>query len=245
MRSSPAKPRSRACFGWACRTAVYAEISAVRRRNLIEGETMPVARLLAVAPEFGLTAKRAASIGRGWCDPPVQPSADALAARQRQRRDPDGGAARAGAATPRRSRSPTRCIATARCSSWRVPNSNAPGAPGSLIILTPLPPRQGGPELRLFLVHLEAVRRARSDARRRRRRLDDAPDRAVGADLLSDVWSTRWCRTRRFATLYTITAGVGVLILFDGGFNYCAITCWRSSPANSTTPSPPTRSTIC
>ena len=38
---------------------VYAEISAVRRRNLIDGERMPLAQLAEIAGEFGLEARLA------------------------------------------------------------------------------------------------------------------------------------------------------------------------------------------
>src|SRR6266851_3331688 len=38
---------------------VYAEVGAVRRRNLIDGDSVPVARLVALAGEFGLRAERA------------------------------------------------------------------------------------------------------------------------------------------------------------------------------------------
>src|ERR1700730_17099374 len=46
-------------FRLGAQNGVYAEIGAVRRRNLIDGETVPVARLLDLAGEFGLRADRA------------------------------------------------------------------------------------------------------------------------------------------------------------------------------------------
>src|ERR1700730_13951823 len=45
-------------FRLGAQNGVYAEIGAVRRRNLIEGETLPVARLVELAGEFGLRAER-------------------------------------------------------------------------------------------------------------------------------------------------------------------------------------------
>jgi ATP-binding cassette, subfamily B, bacterial HlyB/CyaB len=46
-------------FRLGARNGVYAEVGAVRRRNLIEGETLPVSRLLELARDFGLRAERA------------------------------------------------------------------------------------------------------------------------------------------------------------------------------------------
>src|SRR6266581_4770785 len=46
-------------FRLGAQHGVYAEIGAVRRRNLIDGETIPVARLVDLAGEFGLCAERA------------------------------------------------------------------------------------------------------------------------------------------------------------------------------------------
>src|SRR5207248_1757288 len=45
-------------FRLGAQNGVYAEIGAVRRRNLIEGDTLPVARLVELAEEFGLRAER-------------------------------------------------------------------------------------------------------------------------------------------------------------------------------------------
>src|SRR6266536_4696254 len=46
-------------FRFGAQNGVYAEIGAVRRRNLIDGDTVPVARLVGLAGEFGLYAERA------------------------------------------------------------------------------------------------------------------------------------------------------------------------------------------
>src|ERR1700739_3542862 len=50
-------------FRLGAQNGVYAEIGAVRRRNLIEGDSLPVARLVELAGEFGL---RAESIRLDW-----------------------------------------------------------------------------------------------------------------------------------------------------------------------------------
>src|SRR5216684_8201560 len=46
-------------FRLGAQNGTYAEIGAVRRRNLIDGDTVPVARLVDLAGEFGLHAERA------------------------------------------------------------------------------------------------------------------------------------------------------------------------------------------
>jgi hypothetical protein len=46
-------------FRLGVQNGIYAEIGAVRRRNLIEGDTLPVSRVIEVAAEFGLAAERA------------------------------------------------------------------------------------------------------------------------------------------------------------------------------------------
>ena len=46
-------------FRLGAQNGVYAEIGAVRRRNLIDGDTVPVARLVELAGAFGLHAERA------------------------------------------------------------------------------------------------------------------------------------------------------------------------------------------
>lgn len=45
-------------FRLGAQNGVYAEIGVVRRRNLIEGDSLPVARLVELAGEFGLCAER-------------------------------------------------------------------------------------------------------------------------------------------------------------------------------------------
>ncbi|MBP2434250.1 peptidase domain-containing ABC transporter [Bradyrhizobium elkanii] len=46
-------------FRLAAQNGVYADVATVRRRNLIEGETLSVSHLIELAGEFGLNAKRA------------------------------------------------------------------------------------------------------------------------------------------------------------------------------------------
>jgi hypothetical protein len=46
-------------FRLGVQNGVYAEVGAVKRRNIIEGERVTVARLIALAGEFGLSARRA------------------------------------------------------------------------------------------------------------------------------------------------------------------------------------------
>ena len=167
-------------FRLGVQNGVYADIGAVRRRNSIDGDTLPVSRLVELAGEFGLQRRaRAARLGRP-ADAPVQPPAPADP-RQQQRRRPDGGAAR----RRRGSRDlRSRCSATARCSSWQRADLERAWKGGEALIITPMPPSKGHRQVRLLVVHLETVCRAAVDARRRGRGPDDASDRAVGADLL-------------------------------------------------------------
>jgi hypothetical protein len=44
-------------FRMGVQSGVYAEIGAVRRRNLIDGDRMPLGQLIDIAGEFGLEAK--------------------------------------------------------------------------------------------------------------------------------------------------------------------------------------------
>ena len=46
-------------FRLGVQNAVYADIGAVRRRNLVDGPNLPVPRLAALGAEFGLQAERA------------------------------------------------------------------------------------------------------------------------------------------------------------------------------------------
>ena len=46
-------------FRLGIQNGVYADVGAVGRRNLVDGETLPVAQLGALAGEFGLSAERA------------------------------------------------------------------------------------------------------------------------------------------------------------------------------------------
>jgi ATP-binding cassette, subfamily B, bacterial HlyB/CyaB len=46
-------------FRLGAQNGVYAEIGAVRRRNLIESDTLPASRVVELAGEFGLRAERA------------------------------------------------------------------------------------------------------------------------------------------------------------------------------------------
>ena len=44
-------------FRMGVQNGIYAEIGAVRRRNLMDGERVPVGCLIEIAGEFGLEAK--------------------------------------------------------------------------------------------------------------------------------------------------------------------------------------------
>ena len=66
-------------FRLGAQNGVYAEIGAVRRRNLIEGDTVRVTRLIEIAGEFGLRAERARFDWDRAAHHPVQPPDPAAA----------------------------------------------------------------------------------------------------------------------------------------------------------------------
>ena len=143
-------------FRLGAQNGVYAEIGAVRRRNLIEGDNLPVARLVELAGEFGLRAERVRLDWEGLRNTPFSHPILLL-----------------------------------------LDNKNA-------VVLVGV--RRNGPE---EVAVSDPVFRdgepfflAREGARHRRQHVDKVvPNQA-------------------FSTLYALSAGVGVLILFDAGFNY-------------------------
>src|SRR5437660_1186725 len=102
-------------FRLGAQNGVYAEIGAVRRRNLIEGDTLPVARLVELAGEFGLRAERVRLDWDGLRNTPFShPILLLLDNKNAVVWSASGGTGR------RRLPSPTRCFGTASRSSWRA-----------------------------------------------------------------------------------------------------------------------------
>lgn len=57
-------------FRLGVRHGTYAEIGGVRRRNLLNGDTLPISDLITVAGEFGLRAESAQFDWKGLCSTP-------------------------------------------------------------------------------------------------------------------------------------------------------------------------------
>ena len=167
-------------FRLGAQNGVYAEIGAVRRRQ----------------PDRGRHPARSAACRAGRQNSDCAPSAcgsigKACGARRSATRSCCCSTTRTpscwsgcGATGRKKSRSPTRCSAMASHSSLRARIWSAPGAARAASI-TPLPPSKADTAFGFSWFTTQAVCRAPPDARHRRRGIDDAPDRVVGADLLS------------------------------------------------------------
>jgi subfamily B ATP-binding cassette protein HlyB/CyaB len=205
-------------FRLGVQNGIYAEISAVRRRNLIEGETIPVARLLAVAPEFGLTAKRAAFDWQGLVTTafshPILLLLDNgnAVTLMGVRRD-------AVAATPEAVAVSDPLYRDGEVFFLARTDLERAWTNRQAIVLTPLPPDKENPGFGFswFTAKLFGERRL----------MRDVVVAALTMHLISlsvpiffQLLVDKVVPNQAFATLYAITAGVGVLILFDGGFNY-------------------------
>ncbi len=193
-------------------SGVYADIAAVRRRNLVDEPRIGIARLAALAGEFGLCAERsrldwAALTSRPFSHPPILVLANTNAViLMGVRRDSEEVAIsdplfREGAVffVPRADLE----------RSWK----------GEALVVTPRPPDRDDAKFGFswFLQKLFAERRL----------LRDIVVAALSMHLIAlavpiffQILVDKVVPNQAFATLYTITAGVLVLILFDAGFNY-------------------------
>src|SRR5579863_5204839 len=192
---------------------VYAEIGAVKRRNLIEGETMPVGRLLALAREFGLVAERARFDWQGLVTTafshPILLLLDNgnVVTLMGVRR---GGAAEIAISDPLHRDGEVFFLARADLErAWS----------GAAVLLQPLPPDReaGGFGFSWFTKKLFAERKLMRDIVAGALTMNLI---ALSVPIFFQLLVDKVVPNQAFATLYTITAGVGLLILFDGGFNY-------------------------
>jgi ATP-binding cassette, subfamily B, bacterial HlyB/CyaB len=221
---SPAAPRQGAAVLVSCETGlsclfrlgiqngVYADIAAVRRRNLIDGDTLPAARLAALAAEFGLGAERArldwpALQTRPFAHPLVLILANTNAVILMGMRRGGGEVA---ICDPLFRDGEIFFLARAELErSWA----------GEALIITALPPDREDAKFGFswFLQKLFAERRL----------LRDVVVAALAMHLIAlsvpiffQILVDKVIPNQAFSTLYTITAGVLLLILFDAGFNY-------------------------
>jgi len=199
-------------FRLGIQNAVYADIGAVRRRNLIDGATLPAARLAALAGEFGLVAERArldwrALLTRPFAHPLVLVLANANAVILMGVKR---GGEEVAISDPLFRDGEIFFLSRAELErSWQ----------GEALIIAPLPPSREDAKFGFawFTQKLFAERRL----------IRDVVVAALAMHLIAlsvpiffQILVDKVVPNQAFSTLYTITAGVFVLILFDGGFNY-------------------------
>jgi len=192
---------------------VYAEIGAVRRRNLIEGDTLPVSRLIEVAGEFGLAAERAvldwpALRSRPFSHPflLLLNNGNAVAVMGVRREGPEEVAV----SDPLYRDGEVFFLARADLErAWD----------GAALLIAPLPPSKEDAAFGFswFTRKLFAERRLLRDVVVAALTMHLI---ALSVPIFFQLLVDKVVPNQAFATLYAITAGVALLILFDGGFNY-------------------------
>ncbi len=200
-------------FRLGVQLGVYADIEAVKRRNLVDGPTVPVARLAALAGEFGLQAAPARldwqALVTGTFTHPlilVLGNANAVVLMGVRR----GGGEELAVSDPLFRDGEIFFLGRSEFErAWR----------GDALILTPLPP--SGEDAKFgfswFTRKLFAERGLIRDVVIAALLMHLI---ALSVPIFFQILVDKVVPNQAFATLYTITAGVFVLILFDAGFNY-------------------------
>ena len=200
-------------FRLGVQNGVYAEVGAVKRRNLIEGETLPVGRLITLAGEFGLAARRARFDWQGLATTafahPILLLLDNgnVVTLMGVRR---GGVEEVAVSDPLYRDGEVFFLARPDLErAWS----------GAALVLEPLPPdkEEGGFGFSWFTKKLFAERRLLRDIVVAALTMNLI---ALSVPIFFQLLVDKVVPNQAFATLYTITAGVFLLILFDGGFNY-------------------------
>jgi ATP-binding cassette subfamily B protein len=200
-------------FRLGVQQGIYAEIDVVRRRNLIEGDTIPLSRLIAVTHEFGLAAQLdrldwEALRTRPFAHPPLLILKNGnVVILQGVRRE---GAQEVAVCDPLHRDGEV----------FFLPRANLDKAwDGVALILTPLPPSKEDTVFGFswFTSKLFAERRLMRDVVVAALAMHLI---ALSVPIFFQLLVDKVVPNQALATLYTITAGVGILILFDGGFNY-------------------------
>ncbi|HTZ37500.1 MAG TPA: peptidase domain-containing ABC transporter [Stellaceae bacterium] len=200
-------------FRMAVQNGVYAEIGAIRRRNLIEGDSLTVARVIDLAGEFSLQAQRARFDWNGLRTTPLShpillllDNRNVVTLMGMRRDGPD----EAVISDPLfRDGEP---FFLARADLERAWSGHA-------LVTTPLPPGKAESAFGFswFTTKLFAERGL----------IRDVVVAALTMQLIGlsvpiffQLLVDKVVPNQALATLYTITAGVGILVLFDSGFNY-------------------------
>src|SRR5580704_5034057 len=199
-------------FRLGAQNGVYAEIGAVRRRNLIEGDSLPVARLVELAGEFGLRAERVRLDWEGLRNTPFShpillllDNNNAVVLVGVRRNGPEEVAV---SDPVFRDGEPFFLAREDLERAWC----------GSALVVTPLPPTKGDTAFGFswFTTKLLAERRLMRDI------VAALVMRLIGLSvpIFFQLLVDKVVPNQAFSTLYALSAGVGVLILFDAGFNY-------------------------
>ena len=200
-------------FRLGAQNGVYAEVGAVRRRNLIDGESVPVARLVELAAEFGLRAERAHFDWNSLRSTPFSHPILLLLKNRNvvvlmgMRRD---GPEEVAVSDPMfRDGEPFFVSREKLEEAWQ----------GEAVVITPLPPSKADAAFGFswFTSKLFAERSLMRDVVVAALTMHLI---ALSVPIFFQLLVDKVIPNQAFSTLYALSAGVGVLILFDAGFNY-------------------------
>jgi subfamily B ATP-binding cassette protein HlyB/CyaB len=203
-------------FRLGVQSGIYAEVGAVKRRNLIDGETMPVARLVELAGEFGLAAKRETYDWEGLQTTPF--SHPILLLLDNANVVTLLGIRRGGAEALDQIAISDPLYQDGEPFFLALEDLERAWS-GETVVLTPLPPSRDDGKFGFswFTAKIFAERRLMRDVVAAALTMNLI---ALAVPVFFQLLVDKVVPNQAFATLYTITAGVGLLILFDGGFNY-------------------------
>ncbi|MBV9378657.1 MAG: hypothetical protein JO320_27015, partial [Alphaproteobacteria bacterium] len=200
-------------FRLGAQNGVYAEVGAVRRRNLVDHDTLPVARLVELAGEFGLRAERVKLDWNALRNTPFShpillflDNNNAVTLVGVRRNGPEEVAI----SDPMfRDGEPFFLTREDLERAWR----------GAALVVTPLPPGKAEAAFGFswFTSKLFAERRLMRDIVVAALTMHLI---ALAVPVFFQLLVDKVVPNQAFSTLYALTAGVGVLILFDAGFNY-------------------------
>src|SRR5438270_8828469 len=200
-------------FRLGAQNGVYAEIGAVRRRTLSEEHPLPVARLVELAAEFGLRAERVRLDWDGLRNTPFShpillllDNKNAVVLVGVRRNGPEEVAV---SDPVFRDGEPFFLAREDLARAWR----------GTALVITPLPPTKADTSFGFswFTTKLFAERRLMRDIV-----VAALVMHLIGLSvpIFFQLLVDKVVPNQAFSTLYALSAGVGVLILFDAGFNY-------------------------
>jgi ATP-binding cassette, subfamily B, bacterial HlyB/CyaB len=204
-------------FRMGVQGGVYAEIGAVRRRNLIDGDRMPVGQLIEIAGEFGLEAKPGHFDWSGLLATPfshpillILDNSNAIVLLGMRRGAAGAAAEEVAISDPLfQEGEPFFLSREALERAWS----------GAAVVLNPLPPTKEDAKFGFswFTSKLFAERTLMRDIVIAALAMNLI---ALSVPIFFQLLVDKVVPNQAFATLYAITAGVALLILFDGGFNY-------------------------